>query len=73
MNKLLNGSCQVPIGGHAVIEKDMLVLTGVVASIDGQVLIKQRLEGPKSAAEELGAKLAYRLIEAGADEILAAV
>jgi len=45
----------------------------VVASIDGQVLINHRLEGSKSDAEELGENLANRLIEAGADEILASV
>jgi hydroxymethylbilane synthase len=73
MNKFLNGSCQVPIGGHAIIYNDKLVLTGVVASIDGQVLINQRLEGSKGDAEELGENLANRLIEAGADEILAVV
>ena len=73
MNKILNGSCQVPIGGHAVIKNDKLVLTGVVASIDGQLLINRRLAAPKSDAERLGETLANRLIEAGADKILSAV
>ena len=73
MNRILNGSCQVPIGGHAVIKNDKLVLTGVVASSDGQLLINRRLEAPKSDAERLGETLANRLREAGADKILSAV
>ena len=39
MNRHLQGGCQVPIAGFAVIEDDKLTLTGRVGSVDGNVLL----------------------------------
>ncbi|MGK7932333.1 MAG: hydroxymethylbilane synthase [Microcystaceae cyanobacterium] len=69
----LEGGCQVPIGVNTVIEGDNLTLTGMVASLDGQTLIKDTLSDPATEAETLGVKLAHRLKEAGADQILAEI
>jgi hydroxymethylbilane synthase len=72
----LEGGCQVPIGVNTVLEGDVLTLTGVVASLDGQRLIKNQVQGPSSSAEALGTELAQQLRAEGAqpilDEILAA-
>ncbi|MGK7929839.1 MAG: hydroxymethylbilane synthase, partial [Microcystaceae cyanobacterium] len=67
----LEGGCQVPIGVNTVIEGDNLTLTGMVASLDGKTLIKDTLSAKAVEAESLGVKLAHRLKEAGADQILA--
>ncbi|MGK7944116.1 MAG: hydroxymethylbilane synthase [Microcystaceae cyanobacterium] len=67
----LEGGCQVPIGVNTVIEGDNLTLTGMVASLDGKTLIKDTLTDQITQAETLGIKLAHRLKEAGADQILA--
>ena len=73
----LEGGCQVPIGVNTVIAGDTLTLTGVVASLDGQRLVKDTIAGAPSAAEQLGTDLAHRLRDQGAqailDEILATV
>lgn len=72
----LEGGCQVPIGVNTALEGDTLTLTGVVASLDGQQLIKDILTGDASDCEAIGQRLAQQLRSQGAqpilDEILAA-
>lgn len=72
----LEGGCQVPIGVNTVLDGEALTLTGVVASLDGQRLVKNAVSGPADAAEALGIQLAQQLRAQGAqpilDEILAA-
>jgi hydroxymethylbilane synthase len=67
----LEGGCQVPIAAYAEIEGDKVRLTGMVARPDGSTLIKDSLTGENPI--ELGQSLAERLIELGAEEILAQV
>jgi len=68
--KTLEGGCQVPIGAMAVIEGDLFILEGVIASLDGLKVYRDTLEGPKEKAEELGVTLAQKLLKDGAGEIL---
>ena len=69
----LEGGCQVPIGVNTQIENDILTLTGLVASLDGQKLLKESISGPAPQAEQLGEDLAQKLRKEGAGEILAAI
>ncbi|MEM9267158.1 MAG: hydroxymethylbilane synthase [Cyanobacteria bacterium P01_F01_bin.13] len=69
----LEGGCQVPIGVNTVIEGDTLTLTGIVASLDGQTLVKDTISGPIETADEMGTTLAKRAKEAGAQKILDAI
>ncbi|HLO48871.1 MAG TPA: hydroxymethylbilane synthase [Kamptonema sp.] len=66
----LEGGCQVPIGVNTKIEGDQLTLIGMVASLDGQRLIKDTVTGSAVTAELLGIDLAHRLRQQGAQEIL---
>jgi hydroxymethylbilane synthase len=66
----LEGGCQVPIGVNTEINGDELTLTGVVASVDGQNIVKDTISGAASDAEAIGKQLAERLREQGAQEIL---
>ncbi len=66
----LEGGCQVPIAGHAVLRGDMLVLRGLVAELDGSVLISDEVTGDMARPEELGRRLARMLLDAGAGDIL---
>ncbi len=66
----LEGGCQVPIGVNTVIEGDTLTLTGLVASLDGQRVIKNTVAGAVTEAEALGDQLAQHLRAAGAQAIL---
>ncbi|MFB2934184.1 hydroxymethylbilane synthase [Aerosakkonemataceae cyanobacterium BLCC-F154] len=69
----LEGGCQVPIGVNTVIEGEQLTLTGVVASLDGQRLVKDTITGNANDAEQMGTQLAQKLRQQGAAEILAEI
>lgn len=66
----LEGGCQVPIAAHATLSGEQLVLEGLVASIDGKTVIRDRIEGTHQQADALGVQLAERLLTRGADKIL---
>ncbi len=66
----LEGGCQVPIGVNTEISGNNLTLTGIVASVDGQHLVKDTVTGAARDAEALGTELADRLRQQGAQEIL---
>lgn len=66
----LEGGCQVPIGVNTVVDGDRLTLTGMVASLDGQRLIKDTVVGGTAEAEKLGIQLAEELKNQGAQDIL---
>jgi hydroxymethylbilane synthase len=66
----LGGGCQVPVAGYARIEPDKLLLTGLVAGVDGRRLVKGKMEGPLEKNKELGERLAEDLLQRGAGEIL---
>ena len=66
----LEGGCQVPIAGHGKISKTQLTLTGLVAEVDGTVVIKGEKSGSQDAPEAIGLDLAEDLLARGADKIL---
>lgn len=79
---VLNGGCQVPIGAYAVLGNDtqeskavngsdVVILTGMVGTPDGNIILKETLIGHDPAA--LGEEVAQQLIGKGADTILAQV
>jgi hydroxymethylbilane synthase len=68
--KKLEGGCQVPIAAFAYIEGMTLFIEGLVGTVDGKRLIRDKLEGPLDKAESIGIQLAETLLEAGAKEIL---
>lgn len=66
----LEGGCQVPIAGFASLDADTVLLKGMVAELDGSRIVRDEIAGSKDQAEEIGIKLARRLLESGAKEIL---
>ncbi|MCP4075993.1 MAG: hydroxymethylbilane synthase [Gammaproteobacteria bacterium] len=71
MNETLNGGCQVPLAGYAVLEGDQLYLRGLVGEPDGSQVLRSEIRGSSADAVELGVKLAEDLLSQGAGEILA--
>jgi len=70
----LGGGCHVPIGVYCELSSQGYILTGVVAHPDGSALVRAELEHQRDqSADELGQRLAERLLEQGAREILGAV
>lgn len=70
MNHRLEGGCQVPIAGHAVIKESEIFMDGLVGSIDGHEIIRGDIQGPVELAEVLGRRLADFLLARGAGRIL---
>ncbi len=70
MNARLQGGCQVPIAGYAEISHGVLLLRGLVGSVDGREIIRGEIAGRPEAAEELGEALAEDLLSRGAGRIL---
>ncbi len=66
----LGGSCQSPIAAHAKLADASLTLDGLVAEPDGSRLLRDRLSGPASDPDALGAALAQRMLTAGAGPLL---
>jgi hydroxymethylbilane synthase len=66
----LEGGCQVPIAARARIVGDELELTGLVAEVDGSVVLRETITGPVEQHEKLGVELADRLLKKGGREIL---
>lgn len=68
----LDGGCQVPIAGHAVMLDDgRFRLEGLVGETDGSRIIRKSVEGRAEEARTVGLALAAALKAEGADAILA--
>ena len=72
-SRALGGSCQVPLGGHALIDRGQLWLRGFVASPDGRQMICGELRGVLDDNEVLGCELAAQLRARGAEALLASL
>jgi hydroxymethylbilane synthase len=69
----LGGGCRLPIAGYARIEQKKLKLAGLVAYPDGSKLIRDKAETGTISIDSaigLGAKLAKRLLESGAKQLI---
>ena len=69
--RALGGGCQLPIAGYAVDSDGRLSLEGLVAGREGQEMVKSTITGQSTDAESLGVQLAARLLEQGANRLLA--
>ena len=72
-NAYLEGGCQVPIAGYAVLQNGQIHLEGRVGSVDGKTLLKAQQIGARENAEQLGVALAQELLAQGAGDILKAL
>jgi hydroxymethylbilane synthase len=65
----LGGGCTAPVAANAKYADSSLILRGLVASLDGQNIIRVTRSG--SDAVELGKSLALEALALGAQEIIA--
>jgi hydroxymethylbilane synthase len=66
----LGGGCHVPIAARAVVDGELINLTGMVADTDGRRVCRGSISGPTAEAVALGTALAERLLRDGAGEML---
>jgi len=73
----LGGGCAVPIAAFGMVKPGQksgkLMLDALVADVDGRSVIRQKAEGSPHECEEIGGRLAEKLIAAGARDLLARV
>jgi len=68
----LQGGCQVPIGAYSKIAGNEIMLFGVIASLDGKKLVKDKMSGKIeiNSCRNLGVSLAKSLLQNDGREIL---
>ncbi|MBW1615003.1 MAG: hydroxymethylbilane synthase [Deltaproteobacteria bacterium] len=66
----LEGDCQIPIAAFGKANNNKYALTGLIANTSGKIIIKNQINGNLKDAAKLGLKLAEKLIDMGADDIL---
>ncbi len=66
----LQGGCQVPIGAYAWMEGDRIKIKGFISDLEGKRFLEGYEEGGLQEAEEVGKRLAQRLLREGGEEIL---
>lgn len=67
----LGGGCQLPIAAYAVVREKRIRLDALVAERQGVRILRDRINGNLDEAEELGKRLAEKLLKQGAAELLA--
>ena len=68
--KVVEGGCQVPIGVYAVVEDKTITVEAVIVSLNGKKSVRDRITGSIAEAEQLGEKLANKLLDSGGRSIL---
>ena len=66
----LGGGCAVPVAAHAAVSDGRLNLQGMVANLNGSKVICDSLSGSPLLAEDIGRRLADRILSQGAAQIL---
>jgi len=71
MNRRLHGSCQVPIAGYATLDGGALHLRGLVGDATNGELVRAAASGAGNDPQQLGVRVAEKLLAAGAGALLA--
>ena len=68
--EVLQANCQSPVATFATIDDQQMTVTALVALPDGSRVLREQLTGPAADARGNGRRLASRLLEQGAAELL---
>ncbi len=70
LGRVVEGSCDIPLGGLATVRGAALALEGFIGTPDGRRVVRLGAEGLDAEAEAVGATLGERLLASGGREIL---
>ena len=73
LGRVVEGSCEVPLGGLATVAGNTVTLEGFVGLPDGTRLLRMSAKGDASGAQALGMELGAKLLAGGGREILDAL
>ena len=68
--RALGGGCRAPIAALGSVEGDILRLDGMVANVHTREILRAAETGSALNAEEVGVKLANRLLSMGASDFI---
>lgn len=68
----MGGGCRAPIAALGIVSDGTLKLTGMVAGADGSHILRATEQGDASAAEQIGNRLARKMVESGALALITA-
>jgi hydroxymethylbilane synthase len=71
VSRVLGGSCSTPLAAHAQLINNQLSVYALVATPDGQTVLRANARGPITDPEALGNQVAQDLLDQGADKLLA--
>jgi hydroxymethylbilane synthase len=71
--KRLGGGCQLPMAALGKKTGQKMVIEGMVGSLDGKIIIRERVEGKAEAYREIGTALAENILRRGGEALLAAI
>jgi hydroxymethylbilane synthase len=67
----MGGGCRAPVAALGTVNGNTLKLEGMIASPDGRKMLRASAEGSMVSAEEIGVKLAEKMLGMGASEYIA--
>ena len=70
LGRVVEGSCEVPVGGFATVRAGELALEGFIGTPDGTQLVRDSVAGRAADAQALGEALGNKLLAAGGRAIL---
>ncbi|MHB1004827.1 MAG: hydroxymethylbilane synthase [Chloroflexota bacterium] len=71
--RTLGGGCFTPLGVYATVSADTMHVVGLLASPEGDAVVRQSVDGPAGLAVALGERLARQVLAMGGEAILAAI
>ena len=69
----LGGGCRAPIAALGTVDNTTLKLKGMVADVSGKKILYDSEEGSATSPEEIGGRLAQKMLSMGASEFIAEV
>jgi len=70
LGRVVEGSCEVPVGAYAIVAGGEVTLEGFIGAPDGTQLVRDSAKGRVADAEAIGEALGQRLLAAGGRRIL---
>jgi hydroxymethylbilane synthase len=71
--RAIGGGCRAPIAALGAVSNSTLKLEGMIASPDGRKMLRASEEGSAMSPEEVGTRLAQKMLAMGASEFIAEV
>ena len=69
----VDGGCHTPVAALGTMKGNTLTLQGMVATTDGSQILQASEEGDSQAPEQVGIRLAQKMLEMGASELITEV